>query len=248
MYELSEGVFKRIATKARDNAGNYVLVIDEINRGNIPKIFGELITLIEEDKREGADSEVRTTLPYSKEEFSVPANLHIIGTMNSVDRSIALMDVALRRRFVFEEFMPEYEETRLNESDVDGLNLGRLLLAINERIEIMLDRDHQAGQSFFVKVNNSVDRKKTLYDTWYRELIPLFQEYFYNDYEKLEQLLGKYKDKDGIESGFIEKKRRDEIERIIGTAEGAFSDTYVGSIHRYDDPDALISALKRYVA
>lgn len=250
-YELHEGVFKRIARAAREsqNGGNYVLIIDEINRGNISKIFGELITLIEEDKREGAESEIRTTLPYSKKPFCVPANLYIIGTMNTADRSIALMDIALRRRFTFEEFMPQYAETGLDACDVHGLNLGGLLRALNERIAILLDPDHQVGHSFFIKikdVNDASDQKRMLFTLWYRELVPLFQEYFYNDYEKLKQLLGKYSNA-GVERGFIEEKHRKEIENLIGADEGIFSDGYVRSIHTYADADSLISALKQYV-
>ena len=252
-YTLSEGVFKQVARWAREGKsnGNYVLIIDEINRGNISKIFGELITLIEDDKREGEKNEISTTLPYSQEEFSVPSNLFIIGTMNTADRSIALMDVALRRRFMFEEFMPDSRAAGLHKCTVGGLNLGGLLQALNERIKILVDRDHQIGHSFFIKVKdeqNELERKKMLSTVWHYELVPLFQEYFYNDYEKLKQLLGKYEIKDGVERGFIEEIRKGEIERIIGTGEGVISEIFVGSIHDYTDPDALIIALKQYVS
>ena len=249
-YELSNGVFKSIASRAESDPDNrYVLLIDEINRGNISKIFGELITLIEEDKRIGEQNQLRATLPYSKKkDFGVPPNLYIIGTMNTADRSIALLDVALRRRFKFMEFMPEYEDTGLNDCKVDGLNLGRLLSALNKKIEILLDRDHQIGHSFFIKVKDAEDQKKTLCGVWYRELIPLFQEYFYNDYERLEHLLGRYKTSNEGPVGFVEKMSAEKKRSVLGVAfEAGFSDTYVGAIHRYNDANELIVALRAYV-
>jgi len=164
---------------------NFVLIIDEINRGNVAEIFGELITLVEEDKRQGKDEVIKVTLPYSKKDFSVPSNLYIIGTMNTADRSVEALDTALRRRFSFVEMMPEYELPELNR-EMAGIKLSTLLKTINQRIEKLLDRDHQIGHSYFLKINNDVGLQQVFKD----KIIPLLQEYFYGDYEKLGLVLG----------------------------------------------------------
>ena len=131
----------------------YVLIVDEINRGNISRIFGELITLIEDSKRQGAEEELSVTLPYSKEEFSVPSNVYIIGTMNSSDRSLTGLDIALRRRFTFVEMPPKPE--LLNDIEVEGVNIGKLLEVINQRIEVLLDRDHCIGHANFMSLKTN---------------------------------------------------------------------------------------------
>lgn len=178
-------------------APKYVLIIDEINRGNISKIFGELITLIEEDKR----GKLQVKLPYSQKEFSVPENLYIIGTMNTSDRSIASIDIALRRRFTFKEIIPQKD--LVPNISVFGLNLRDIFTALNERISILLDRDHQIGHSYFMKLANSENIETDFQRIWYDCIMPLLNEYFYGDWEKLRAILGETQ-KDG-KSSFIKK-------------------------------------------
>lgn len=162
----------------------YVLIIDEINRGNVSQIFGELITLIEDSKRLGQDESLEVTLPYSKTKFGVPPNLYIIGTMNTADRSVEALDTALRRRFCFEEILPNLEV--LNGRMVGNILLRELLKVINKRIEILLSRDHTIGHSYFIDVETEAD----LRNIFKNNIIPLLQEYFYGDYEKIGMVLG----------------------------------------------------------
>ena len=173
---------------------NYVLIIDEINRGNVSQILGELITLIEEDKRLGKSEALEVTLPYSKEKFGVPPNLYIIGTMNTADRSVEALDTALRRRFSFEEMPPKYKLPEL-EYEVYGYQASEILKIINHRIEKLLDRDHAIGHSYFINKD-----EETIVESFYKCIIPLLQEYFFGDYGKIGLVLGK---------GFISKKEWD---------------------------------------
>ncbi len=224
-YEIKQGVFKRLCLRAQqDSKHTYALVIDEINRGNISKVFGELITLIELDKRLGADNEIKVTLPYSGEEFGVPPNLIIIGTMNTADRSIALLDVALRRRFTFVELMPQPELL----GEVAGVPLGNLLTTLNRKLEAYLDRDHQIGHSYFMGLKSLDD----LRFAWEKKIIPLLQEYFYGDGEKLESLLG---------GEFVERKTI-----TLGTGDNAEERTVFRP--RQQIADDLAGALKRLAA
>ena len=174
-------------THIEKNNGSYVFIIDEINRGNISKIFGELITLIEDTKRKGMTEEMSTILPYSGSLFSVPSNVYILGTMNTADRSIALMDTALRRRFQFVEMMPDTDI--LKNVTVEGVEIATILKKINERITFLYDREHTIGHAFFIKLIGSPNIN-TLGSIFEKSIIPLLQEYFYEDYQKIQLVLG----------------------------------------------------------
>ena len=185
VYKVVDGVFKKICKQAlSDPQKSYLIIIDEINRANIAKVFGELITLIEDDKRIGARNELKVTLPYAQEEFGVPKNLYILGTMNTSDRSIALLDIALRRRFTFIELKPDPE--LLKEIVIDGIHCDRLLTQLNKRITLLIGRDYQIGHSYFMNIENIED----LRFTWYHRIIPLLQEYFYHDSKRLSAVIG----------------------------------------------------------
>jgi len=185
-YAIEDGVFKNLCKRAKNDPENrYAIFIDEINRGNVSAIFGELITLIEVDKREGAKNKIKIKLPYSKQEFSVPSNLDIYGTMNTADRSVEALDTALRRRFEFKEMMPEYSV--IESETVNEIQLSKVLESINQRIELLIDRDHTIGHSYFVNVNT----EEKLANAFNNKIIPLLQEYFYGDYGKIGLVLGK---------------------------------------------------------
>ena len=167
----------------------YVLIIDEINRGNIAQIFGELISLIEPSKRLGAAEAMHVTLPYSKEPFTVPNNLYIIGTMNTTDRSIALMDAALRRRFTYYEVMPQaniLKKLQAQSATSMEVNLAKLLTTMNQRIAFLYDREHMIGHAYFMDCVTDQD----VVDVFTSRIIPLLQEYFYDDWRQLELILG----------------------------------------------------------
>ena len=220
---------------------NYVFIIDEINRGNISKIFGELITLIEESKRIGNKEEMRAILPYSNKPFGVPNNVYILGTMNTADRSIALMDTALRRRFCFEEMMPDTEiiaDVSISDGN-ETLYVSKMLETINKRIEYLYDREHTIGHAFFTDLRGEKATLKELAKVFKNKVVPLLQEYFYEDYEKIQLVLGD-NDKSSDDYKFIldRKVNENEIfkkspqldlhEKIFEIQEGAF-----GSILSY---------------
>lgn len=191
-YKIEDGIFKKLCLKARNDPDqNYAIFIDEINRGNISQIFGELITLIEDDKREGKENALSVILPYSKTKFSIPKNLYIIGTMNTADRSVEALDTALRRRFSFVEMSPKPDLIKTIGKASDGIineiDLVELLKVINKRIEKLIDKDHMIGHSYFLNITSL----SALKDAFKNKILPLLQEYFYGDFGKIGLVLGK---------------------------------------------------------
>ena len=204
-YPVEDGIFKRICDDARKQAAaakqagyepeKYVMIIDEINRGNVAQIFGELITLIEEDKREGEKNEIPVILPYSSAEqgttvkFTVPSNLYILGTMNTADRSVEALDTALRRRFTFIEMRPDASKVPVSipgATPGTSISLRKIFKNINSRIEVLKDSEHQIGHSYFMKV----DSVEKLMDVFQHKIIPLLQEYFFGDAERIKMVIG----------------------------------------------------------
>ena len=167
----------------------YAIFIDEINRGNISKIFGELITLIEEDKREGGSNELSVVLPYSKDSFTVPRNLDIYGTMNTADRSLVHIDTALRRRFTFTELMPQPDLLSTVTLNGEEIDLQLVLQSMNKRIETLFDREHTIGHAYFLRNKGETVRGDELPTTFKNKIIPLLTEYFFDDWSKVREVL-----------------------------------------------------------
>jgi 5-methylcytosine-specific restriction protein B len=225
-YSVVPGVFREMCKTAEKawrqhldagtpgEAPRFLLLIDEINRANIAKVFGELITLIEDDKRLGEANAITVALPYSGEKFGVPPNLYILGTLNTADRSIALLDLALRRRFAFCELPPNPALLDKTPGPVPGLNLAQLLTRLNERIAALLDRDHRLGHSYFYSVRDLDD----LHFAWYHRVIPLLEEYFYGDGARLRAVLG---------PAFVQKTQ------IHSATQKALGELYDGDTTRY---------------
>ena len=184
--DIRKEAFRNLTRIQLINDQPYVMIIDEINRGNVSQIFGELITLIETDKRQNAKEALEVVLPYNKEKFGVPDNVYIIGTMNTADRSVEALDTALRRRFDFIEKKPDYELDQL-QYEVANYSLAEMLRTLNRRIEKLLDKDHQLGHSYLLNVGESIDALKLVFKN---KFIPLLQEYFFGDYSRLGLVLG----------------------------------------------------------
>lgn len=192
----------------------FVLIIDEINRGNIANIFGELITLIEPSKRAGGSESLTVKLPYSKKPFSVPSNLHIIGTMNTADKSLAQVDIALRRRFEFIEMMPDYSVLE-DIPDIDGINIRQLLETINQRIELLYDREHMIGHSFFLPLIET-PTMANLTHIFELQILPLLEEYFFEDWERVGQVLGDHLKTNQLLCFIIEKFDSNAVMKLMG--------------------------------
>lgn len=230
-YFNKPGVFKALCNLARlDPQHRYAMFIDEINRGNISKIFGELISLIEVDKRAGMENELSVQLSYSRKPFSVPANVDIIGAMNTADRSLALMDTALRRRFDFIEMMPNIG--LLSGVKIKGIDLEPLLEKLNLRIEALYDRDHTLGHAFLMPVKAVADDRELAFSelqvVFQKKIVPLLQEYFFDDWGKIRLVLADNQKPQHLQ--FI-----DEIETDHAAL---FGEEYADTLHH--------SAIKRY--
>jgi 5-methylcytosine-specific restriction protein B len=218
-----------------------VLIIDEINRGNVSRIFGELITLIEPSKREGCDEALKVTLPYSKEEFSVPGNLHIIGTMNTADRSLAGLDVALRRRFEFTEMLPDIDAVQ--GLDVRGIAIDALLDTMNRRIQVLLGRDYMLGHAYFMRLWQT-RTLEALAEVFQRQVLPLLQEYFFEDWQKIAWVLNDHRKPEALR--FLRQSGAD-MGELLGVdvelpAEGRVWQLNDAAFHQVEAYRAIIQA------
>ncbi|MCX7098945.1 MAG: AAA family ATPase [Methylococcales bacterium] len=248
-YEIKPGAFLRLCEQARKNPSQqYAMVIDEINRGNISRIFGELITLVEVDKREGAKYPVTVTLPYSGEKFSIPSNVDVIGTMNTADRSLALVDTALRRRFEFIESMPKPDVLAgtLVSSNGKDINIERLLLILNRRIEALYDRDHTIGHAYFTRLIDleTHDRFEELKTIFRNRIIPLLEEYFFEDWQKIRLVLGDNQKSNNDHQFVHEIGREDDLVELFGSEheldQYSIRSRYQLNTHALDLPDSYI--------
>lgn len=255
-YEIRSGVFKDLCRRARSApAQRFAMVIDEINRGNISKIFGELITLIEPDKREGAENAVSVTLPYSGESFSVPSNVDIIGTMNTADRSLALLDTALRRRFEFVPVMPDARDDQgaplaglRVSSGAQVIDVPRMLNAINQRVEALYDRDHCIGHAYFTplaEVPDGDERLVALQQVFSTRILPLLEEYFFEDWQKIRLVLADNQKPAAAQFVRESADHEDDLTHLFGSDHGldsyATKRRYAVQDAAFSNPDAYIS-------
>ena len=224
-YVVEPGAFVKLCRRAEQDPENrYAIFIDEINRGNVSKIFGELITLIEPDKRAGEPNQVEIQLAYSGTPFSVPKNVDIIGTMNTADRSLTMLDTALRRRFDFVEMMPDPDV--LGEVSVKGVHLANLLRTLNERIDVLYDREHTLGHAFLmpVKLIAESDSEDAAFDSlvsvFQNKIIPLLQEYFFEDWQKIRLVLGDNQKPADLQFVTEEKLTNQSLDALFGTGHG----------------------------
>jgi len=253
-YPVKDGVFKDFCLRQASGAENSektqpcVFIIDEINRGNISKIFGELITLIEPTKRKGAEEAMEATLPYSGKPFGVPGNVYILGTMNTADRSIALMDTALRRRFKFQEMMPDANILRALKADkiTEGertLDVSKMLEVINRRIEVLFDREHTIGHAFFTPLSQPENQNIECLASIFRgSVIPLLQEYFYEDYGKIQLVFG-------------DNAKTDPGRKFVKDIANKSSEIFMGHVDsadfpekRYEINEAALSDIESYIS
>lgn len=254
-YEIRPGAFKDLCRKARlAPEQRFAMVIDEINRGNISKIFGELITLIEPDKREGAENTISVTLPYSGESFSVPPNVDIIGTMNTADRSLALLDTALRRRFDFVPVLPDARDeagTPLFGLRVtlggQVIDIPRMLSVINQRVEALYDRDHCIGHAYFtslVQVPDGDERLVALSQVFSNRIVPLLEEYFFEDWQKIRLVLADNQKPEASRFVIESQDHEEDLARLFGSDHGldtyATKQRYVVQDAAFTNPDAYI--------
>jgi 5-methylcytosine-specific restriction enzyme B len=262
-YEIRSGVFKELCRRARSAPDQrFAMVIDEINRGNISKIFGELITLIESDKREGTENAVALTLPYSGESFSVPANVDIIGTMNTADRSLALLDTALRRRFEFVPLMPDARDepgaplaglrVSIGEQVID---IPRMLDAINQRVEALYDRDHCIGHAYFTplaRVADGDERLVALQQVFSTRIVPLLEEYFFEDWQKIRLVLADNQKPEGAQFVLERADHEGDMSRLFGADHGLDSYTtkrrFAVQGAAFANPDAYVGIYMNLLA
>lgn len=218
----------------------YVLVIDEINRGNVSRIFGELITLIEPSKRKGADEAIEVVLPYSRKKFSVPSNVHLVGTMNTADRSLAGLDVALRRRFEFVEMLPDPDA--LGDVVVAGVAIDELLSTMNQRIEVLLGRDYMLGHAYFMCLKESPSIE-TLAGVFRRQVLPLLQEYFFEDWKKIAWVFNDHRKPPELR--FL-RQRNAGMADLLGDDLELHGEDRLWSIHHsaFDRPEAYAAIIK----